>query len=124
MTLASLSDYPLLHDTDAGPEQPWLGWRGWFERAGLPTAPVGRGLQFSDSVVLVGAAIAGLGIAIGRSPHLGPLLARGQLVRVTQENWVSPWSYFLMAPPAHFKRPVVRTFVDWALTEAGSSASG
>ena len=20
---------------DAGPEQPWLGWRGWFERAGL-----------------------------------------------------------------------------------------
>ena len=56
----------------------------------------------------------------GRSPHLGPLLARGQLVRVTQEHWVSPWSYFLMAPPAHFKRPVVRTFVDWALEEARS----
>ena len=117
-TLAALADYPLLHDIDAGPEQPWLGWRGWFERAGLPTAPVGRGPQFSDSVVLVGAAIAGLGIAIGRAPHVGPLLARGQLVRVTQENWISPWSYFLMAPPAHFRRPVVRTFVDWALEEA------
>ena len=37
-TLAALADYPLLHDTDAGPEQPWLGWRGWFERAGLSTA--------------------------------------------------------------------------------------
>jgi len=121
--LATLAEYPLLHDTDAGPEQPWLGWRGWFERAGLPTAPVGRGLQFSDSVVLVGAAIAGLGIAIGRAPHVGPLLARGQLVRVTQENWISPWSYFLMAPPAHFKRPVVRTFVDWALEEARSGAA-
>ena len=121
--LATLADYPLLHDTDAGPEQPWLGWRGWFERAGLPTAPVARGLQFSDSVVLVGAAIAGLGIAIGRAPHVGPLLARGQLVRVTQENWISPWSYFLMAPPAHFKRPVVRTFVDWALEEARSGTA-
>lgn len=27
-TLAALADYPLLHDTDAGHEQPWLGWRG------------------------------------------------------------------------------------------------
>ena len=122
-TLASLTDYPLLHDTDAGPDQPWLGWRGWFERGGLPTAQVGRGLQFSDSVVLVGAAIAGLGIAIGRAPHVGPLLTRGQLVRVTQENWISPWSYFLTAPPAHFKRPVVRTFVDWALEEARSAGA-
>ena len=120
-TLAALADYPLLHDTDAGPEQPWLGWRGWFERAGLSTSPVGRGPQFSDSIVMVGAAVAGLGVAIGRSPHVGPLLARGQLVRVTQETWLSPWSYFLMAPPAHFKRPVVRTFVDWALEESRAS---
>ncbi len=123
-SLAALTDYPLLHDIDAGPEQPWLGWRGWFERAGLPTGPVGRGPQFSDSVVLVGAAVAGLGIAIGRAPHVEPLLARGQLVRVTQENWISPWSYYLMAPPAHFRRPVVRTFVDWALEESRSSPAG
>ena len=40
-TLAALADYPLLHDTDAGTEQPWLGWRGWFERAGLSTAASG-----------------------------------------------------------------------------------
>jgi LysR family glycine cleavage system transcriptional activator len=117
-TLAALADYPLLHDTDAGPEQPWLGWRGWFERAGLPTTPVARGPQFSDSIVLIGAAMAGLGVAIGRAPHVTPLLARGQLVRVTQESWLSPWSYHLIAPPLHFKRPVVRAFVDWALEEA------
>src|SRR3954469_24890149 len=120
-TLAGRADYPLLHDTDAGTDQPWLGWRGWFERAGLSTAQVGRGPQFSDSIVLIGAAVAGLGIAIGRAPHVGPLLARGQLVRVTQATWLLPWSYFLMAPPTHFKRPVVRTFVDWALEEARAS---
>jgi LysR family transcriptional regulator, glycine cleavage system transcriptional activator len=119
-TLSALADYPLLHDIDANPEQPWLGWRGWFERAGLSTAPAGNGPQFSDSVVLVGAAIAGLGIAIGRGPHVAPLLARGQLVRVTQESWMAPWAYYLMAPAAHFRRPLVRTFVDWALAEAGA----
>lgn len=117
-TLAALADYPLLHDTDANPEQPWLGWRGWFERAGLDTARTARGPQFSDSIVLMGAAVAGLGVAIGRGPHVEQLLARGQLLRVTQENWIAPWKYFLMAPAAHFRRPVVRTFVDWALEEA------
>jgi LysR family glycine cleavage system transcriptional activator len=117
-SLAAVADYPLLHDTDAHPQQPWLGWRGWFERAGLPAAKVARGPQFSDSVVLIGAAVAGLGIAIGRAPHVAPLLARGQLVRVTRESWLSPWSYYLTAPPAHFRRPAVRAFVDWATQEA------
>ena len=82
---------------------------------------MGRGLQFSDSIVLIGAAVAGLGIAIGRSPHVAPLLARGLLVRVTQETWMAPWSYYLMAPAAHFRRPIVRTFVDWAMEEARGS---
>jgi len=66
--------------------------------------------------------VAGLGIAIGRSPHVAPLLARGQLVRVTQETWMAPWSYYLVAPPAHFRRPIVRSFVDWAMEESRSGA--
>jgi LysR family glycine cleavage system transcriptional activator len=117
-TLAALADYPLLHDVDAHPEQPWMSWRAWFERAGLDPARAARGPQFTDSVVLIGAAVAGLGLALGRGPHVAPLLARGQLVRVTRESWRAPWSYFLVAPPAHFRRPVVRAFVDWALAEA------
>ena len=121
-TLSALAEYPLLHDIDANPEQPWLGWRGWFERAGLSTVPAGRGPQFSDSVVLISAALSGLGVAIGRGPHVAPLLARGQLVRVTPETWLAPWSYYLMAPVAHFRRPLVRTFVDWALAEARADA--
>ncbi len=32
-TLAALAQYPLLHDVDAHPEQPWMSWRAWFERA-------------------------------------------------------------------------------------------
>ena len=61
-TLAALAEYPLLHDVDAHPEQPWMSWR-------------------------------------------------------------APWSYLLVAPPAHFRRPVVRAFVDWALAEARDEAT-
>jgi LysR family transcriptional regulator, glycine cleavage system transcriptional activator len=117
-TLTALTAYPLLHDVDANAEQPWMSWRSWFERAGLDPTLAARGTQFTDSIVLIGAAIAGLGVALGRGPHVAPQLAGGQLVRVTQESWRSPWSYFLVAPEAHFRRPVVRAFVDWALQEA------
>jgi LysR family glycine cleavage system transcriptional activator len=117
-TLAALAEYPLLHDIDAHPEQPWMSWAAWFERAGLAAAPPNRGMQFTDSVVLVAAAVAGLGVALGRGPHVAPLLVSGQLVRVTQERWPAAWSYFLVAPAAHFRRPVVRAFVEWALQEA------
>jgi LysR family glycine cleavage system transcriptional activator len=122
-TLAALAGHPLLHDIDAHPEQPWMSWRAWFERANLDPAPATRGMQFTDSSVLIGAAVAGLGIALGRGPHVAPLLARGLLVRVTQQSWLSPWSYFLVAPQAHFRRPVVRAFVDWALAEARDAAA-
>ncbi len=67
-----------------------------------------RGPQFTDSIVLTGAAVAGLGVALGRGPHVAPLLASGQLVRVTRDSWRAPWSYFLPAPEAHFRRPAVR----------------
>jgi LysR family glycine cleavage system transcriptional activator len=117
-TLAAVADYPLLHDVDAHPDQPWMSWRAWFGRAGLHSAPTTRGLRFSDSVVLIGAAIAGLGVALGRAPLVAPMLARGQLIRLTQESWRAPWSYYLVAPSAHFARPTVRAFVDWALQEA------
>jgi LysR family glycine cleavage system transcriptional activator len=121
-TLAALARYPLLHDIDANPEQPWMSWRAWLERAGVDTAAAARGTQFTDSIVLIGAAVAGLGVAIGRGPHVAALLASGRLVRITQESWCAPWSYFLTAPEAHFRRPTVRAFVDWALQEARDDA--
>jgi LysR family glycine cleavage system transcriptional activator len=118
MQVADLRTLPLLHDVDAHPDQPWLNWLKWFERAGIETPSTLRGLQFTDSIVLLGAAVAGLGVALGRGPNIEGLLARGQLIRLTQESWTASWSYRLVAPPANFSRPNVRAFVDWILEEA------
>lgn len=118
LQLTDLADLPLLHDTDASPSQPWMGWRNWFEREGLDVAPTLRGLRFSDSIVMIGAAIAGLGVALGRSPHIEGHLARGQLVRLTSSTWKAEWSYYLVGPAANFARPNVKAFIEWALAEA------
>jgi LysR family glycine cleavage system transcriptional activator len=95
-----------------------MSWRAWFERAELDPEPASRGLQFTDSIVLIAAATAGLGIALGRSPQVADLLARGQLLRLTRESWMAEWAYHLVAPPAHFARPTVRAFIEWVTAEA------
>jgi len=118
LPIADLRTLPLLHDIDAHPHQPWLSWPRWFERAGLDSSAPLRGLQFTDSIVLQGAAVAGLGVALGRGPNIEGLLTRGQLIRLTQESWRAGWSYYLVAPPANFSRPNVRVFVEWILEEA------
>jgi LysR family glycine cleavage system transcriptional activator len=118
MQVADLRSLPLLHDVDALPGQPWLSWQAWFERAGVESPTALRGLQFTDSIVLVDAAVAGLGVALGRGPNIEGLLARGQLMRLTQDSWRAAWSYRLVAPPANFSRPNVRAFVDWIVAEA------
>ncbi|HKZ72827.1 MAG TPA: LysR substrate-binding domain-containing protein, partial [Steroidobacteraceae bacterium] len=122
LPVEALADWPLLHDVDA-PGQRWMNWRAWLERAGVDPSRATRGLQFTDSVVIIAAATAGLGIALGRSPHVDDLLARGQLVRLTREEWQADWAYHLVAPAPHFSRPNVRAFVDWASAE-GAAGSG
>jgi LysR family glycine cleavage system transcriptional activator len=118
MSVADLRALPLLHDVDGHPAQPWLSWQGWFERAGVDSPTALRGLKFTDSIVLLSAAVAGLGVALGRGPNIEGLLARGQLVRLTQDSWKAAWSYRLVAPPANFSRPNVRAFVEWIVDEA------
>ena len=59
-----------------------------------------------------------IGYTAYRGLNLGVDFVGGQLVRVTHETWMAPWSYYLMAPAAHFRRPIVRSFVDWAHEEA------
>ena len=118
MTVADLRMLPLLHDVDGHPAQPWLSWQAWFERAGVDSPAALRGLKFTDSIVLLSAAVAGLGVALGRGPNIEGLLARGQLVRLTQDSWKAAWSYRLVAPPANFSRPNVRAFVEWIVEEA------
>jgi LysR family transcriptional regulator, glycine cleavage system transcriptional activator len=118
MSVGDLRMLPLLHDVDGHPAQPWLSWQGWFERAGVDSPTALRGLKFTDSIVLLSAAVAGLGVALGRGPNIEGLLARGQLVRLTQDSWKAAWSYNLVAPPANFSRPHVRAFVEWIVAEA------
>lgn len=118
---ADLAQHQLLHDSDAHPSQPWMTWRNWFLREGLDPALADRGLSFTDSNVLMAAAIAGQGVALGRAPHLGEQLARGHLVRLFDQSWLAEWRYFIVAPAAQLQRPPVQALVSWLQEEAAGA---
>lgn len=119
LALADLPADLLLHDTDIGlPDtQPWLHWPSWYQRAGLAPPDVARGIGFTDSSVLLAAALAGQGVALGRRRHLGDLLARGLLVRIGQQGWAADWVYQVVAPEAHFRRPLLAAVLAWLLRQ-------
>lgn len=115
----SLLQHPLIHDLDAEPQQPWLGWSRWLAQHGLSLPAHARGLHLDDSLVILAAAIDGRGVALGREPLVAQQVARGQLCRPLADCWESPWAYFAVAPKRAFRRPIVRAFVDWLAAAPG-----
>jgi LysR family glycine cleavage system transcriptional activator len=116
-TLADLGGHILLHDIDAHPAQWWMSWQSWFQAAGLLEGLAARGHFFTDSSVLIAAAVAGQGIALGRLPMLDEHLAAGRLVPVLDKVERADWSYWIVTPRAHAARAPVRAFLDWLLAE-------
>jgi len=115
-----LRHYVLLHDVDAEPHQPWMNWREWLNGTGIDTS---RGFRFTDSSVLIAAAVAGQGVALGRSALLGDLLESGHLVRPFEASRRAGWMYFLVAPERHLNRPKVVAFLAWLREAVGRKDS-
>ncbi len=64
----------LLHDERA------VGWNDWFQLADGTVGDVTAGIDFSDSDLALGAAEAGLGVALASLPLAAPSIASGKLV--------------------------------------------
>lgn len=96
---------------------PLLPWRPWFGAAELPWAEPEQGVVFNDLGMLMEAAAAGLGVALGTRRIAAAWVEAGRLVPLFDLRAPSPFSYYVAVPPSRVKRPVVSDFVDW-LTSA------
>lgn len=94
--------------------EPWLPW---FRAAGLDWAEPDHGLVFTDSGLLVQAAVEGQGIGLARHSLCQDDLAAGRLVQLFGLTVPHRWRYWLVtaSPPPH--RPVLQTFIDWLRAE-------
>ena len=117
-----LRHHRLLHDWNLTAGETWLTWRAWLDKLGLVDIDPSRGLQLSDSLMLVEAAVRGLGVAIGRTSLAGEHLAAGRLVRPFATTMRAEFAYYVVCPEGSEARPRLRAFVGWLLDEARAMA--
>ncbi len=80
------------------------------------------GPGFSDSALVLQAAIDGRGVAMGRLFLAADDIAAGRLVKPFAQQLVNDFSYWLVYPKASASKPRVAAFRDWLLTEAEQCA--
>lgn len=114
---ADLRHHRLLSDWNITRGEAWLSWEAWAPYLGLPDLRPADGLRLSDSMMLMEAAVRGLGVAIGRTSLAGEHLAAGRLVRPFAITKPADYAYYVVAPEGSETRPRVRTFVDWLFAE-------
>lgn len=93
-------------------------WNAWAQAAGIDLAECPHATEYSDSNLMLGAAAAGQGIAIGRSALVSADLASGQLARVCDVIVPAPYSYYVVAAAGRAKPPHLQAFEAWLRDEA------
>ncbi|MBP0615910.1 LysR substrate-binding domain-containing protein [Jiella mangrovi] len=117
LPLAKLPHYPLLSHRPT--QQDWLDWDDFFALAGGKRRG-GIGARAFDSYPLVlQAAIAGQGIALGWRRTVERLIADGALVRPCGESLKRPGEFCVYVSPASRDRAETLALVDWLAQELG-----
>lgn len=106
----------LLQEThDDSPETKWANWTKAF---GLPEDFASKVVRYSSFSQVVGAAVGGAGLALGRSPLIDPELKSGRLVRVFPDvSRPAAWCFVLRRGPGKRHR-MLGPLVDFLRAEA------
>jgi LysR family glycine cleavage system transcriptional activator len=117
-----LQHYTLLNSSVRMVHEPWMSWEPWLDEAGIQIKETKVGPKFSDPLLILRAACAGSGIALGRSMLVQDHLAQGRLTRPFP-GWEKPIlsSYYVVTTKEKAKREKVRIFRDWLVDVARRS---
>ncbi len=114
---ADLEHQVLLHDDGHG------DWRTWLLAAGADRVDPTRGPIFTDSSMLIQAAMAAQGVALARGVLAADELAAGRLVRPFTLSLPTEYAYYLVCPVNTAEHPKIAAFRDWLLGEARRESS-
>lgn len=112
LTPDALLKLPLLHlrgESASG----WFDWNGVFRELKLPGPPNAGPLRFDNYTLLIQAAIAGQGVAIGWRYLVDALLDQGLLCRPLNASIRSEKGYYVVRPPRKRRSTLVERFVQW-----------
>ena len=109
--------FELLHDEMV------TDWADWLRAAGGDIEGADKGLRYNHSHIVIQAALAGEGMALGRSMLVADELERGNLIAPFDIKVRSKFSYYLVCPKDLAETDWVCAFREWLLTEAAETNS-
>jgi DNA-binding transcriptional LysR family regulator len=101
-----------------------IDWRSWADEFGLPADFESKIVRYSSFSQVIGAAIGGAGLALGRTPLIDPELESGRLVRLFPDmSRQASWCFVLRHDRARRHR-MLDTLIAFLTAEAGRSGKG
>ena len=93
-------------------------WQRWFAHVGVPFNKNTAFKRFGQSNMVIQAALAGQGIALGRSALVVDDLISGELVIPVKKAFPSGFGHFLVSPKNRSRNPSAREFCRWIKMQA------
>lgn len=119
--VGELAELPLLHLEQANPKR-WMNWNEWFAAQGIAPPAASAHLIFNDYSLIIQAAIAGHGVALGWAPLVDDLLDRGELAIAYDRPVQTARGYFLVTPrPGQLVGPRAKVR-DWIICECAKNS--
>lgn len=115
-TPESLQDAVLIHDDSISFLKPKRDWAAWFEGMGLNFAAT-HGPRFSQADHAVDAALAGVGVVLGRRSLVVKDIAEGRLIMPFKHALWTGARFRFLCPAGTETRPQVAAFRDWIISE-------
>jgi DNA-binding transcriptional LysR family regulator len=112
-TPADLTDFSLLHLDHEIPDR-WFDWESWLRAAGVEESGPLYGHRFNTYLLVLSAALAGQGIALGWTALLQQQFRQEQLVRVTGFEVTSDRGYVMTPRAVSHRQEQINAFVAWA----------
>jgi len=120
---ADLRHHVLLHVDDPDGRWPWQAWRVWLETVGLPDLRAAGNLRFTGYDQIIPAAIAGHGVALGRTPLVDAAISAGQLVALFRQITPSDRAYWIVVSRRAADRTEVADFAAWLKQVAAAESA-
>lgn len=113
-----LTSFPLLHDQSMSLSSGFPTWTSWLEVQEINDVDTNKGLKINNSASVAQAAVAGQGVALGRSVLVKDDLACGRLVKPFPLLISSTdLAYYIVWRPEHDSLEKVQAFKAWLLAQ-------
>lgn len=121
-TPASLQHAPLIIDESIAFLDPPMDWNSWFAAMGLPALAV-QGPRFSQADHATDAALAGVGVVLGRRALVIKDLAEGRLVAPYNAALATGARFWFLCPKTAQDRPQIIAFREWIMREINKTSA-